>query len=154
MAIEPQELRRVMGHFATGVTVITTQDKDGNPNGLTANAFMSLSLNPPLVLISVDKSAQCYACFNLQNGFTVNLTACSGIPARMGQRFSTRRSAMLSAKLRSATRAAIIPSLSAKSSTPMPQANGHCFFLKENTSVSPILSFSSSDSSSVETFLP
>ena len=40
MAIEPQELRRVMGHFATGVTVITTKDKDGNPQGLTANAFM------------------------------------------------------------------------------------------------------------------
>ena len=34
MAIEAQELRRVMGHFATGVTVITTQDKDGAPQGL------------------------------------------------------------------------------------------------------------------------
>jgi flavin reductase (DIM6/NTAB) family NADH-FMN oxidoreductase RutF len=72
MAIEPQELRRVMGHFATGVTVITTKDKDGTPQGLTANAFMSLSLNPPLVLISVDKGATCYACFEAGNGFTVN----------------------------------------------------------------------------------
>jgi flavin reductase (DIM6/NTAB) family NADH-FMN oxidoreductase RutF len=61
-----------MGHFATGVTVITTTDKEGLPNGLTANAFMSLSLNPPLVIISVDKGAQCYPCFELQNGFTVN----------------------------------------------------------------------------------
>lgn len=72
MVIDPQELRRVMGHFATGVAVITTKDKDGVPNGLTANAFLSLSLNPPLVLISVDKSAQCYACFERENGFTVN----------------------------------------------------------------------------------
>ena len=72
MPIEPQELRRVMGHFATGVTVITTQDKDGAPNGLTANAFMSLSLNPPLVVISVDKGATCYSCFEAKNGFTVN----------------------------------------------------------------------------------
>jgi flavin reductase (DIM6/NTAB) family NADH-FMN oxidoreductase RutF len=72
MVIDPQELRRVMGHFATGVAVITTKDKDGVPNGLTANAFLSLSLNPPLVLISVDKSAQCYACFECENGFTVN----------------------------------------------------------------------------------
>jgi flavin reductase (DIM6/NTAB) family NADH-FMN oxidoreductase RutF len=72
MTIEAQELRRVMGHFATGVTVITTKDKDGGPNGLTANAFMSLSLNPPLILISVDKNATCYGCFEPQNGFTVN----------------------------------------------------------------------------------
>ena len=72
MAIEAQELRRVMGHFATGVTVITTKDSDGAPQGLTANAFMSLSLNPPLVIISVDKGATCYGCFSLGNGFTVN----------------------------------------------------------------------------------
>jgi flavin reductase (DIM6/NTAB) family NADH-FMN oxidoreductase RutF len=72
MVIDPQELRRVMGHFATGVTVITTKNKDGVPNGLTANAFLSLSLNPPLVLISVDKAAQCYTCFERETGFTVN----------------------------------------------------------------------------------
>jgi flavin reductase (DIM6/NTAB) family NADH-FMN oxidoreductase RutF len=73
MAIDTQELRRVMGHFATGVTVITTKDQAGNPQGLTANAFMSLSLNPPLVLISVDKGATCYGCFEPNNVFTVNL---------------------------------------------------------------------------------
>lgn len=75
MTIEPQELRRVMGHFATGVTVITTKDNQGVPSGLTANAFMSLSLNPPLVLISVDKGATCYSCFEPGNGFTVNFLA-------------------------------------------------------------------------------
>ena len=39
MAIESQELRRILGHFATGVTVITTKDDGGSPFGLTANAF-------------------------------------------------------------------------------------------------------------------
>ena len=42
MPIETQELRRVMGHFATGVTIIATKDKEGTPQGLTVNAFMSL----------------------------------------------------------------------------------------------------------------
>ena len=88
MAMEAQELRRVMGHFATGVTVITTQDKNGNPNGLTANAFMSLSLSPPLVLICVDKAAQCYACFELENGFTVNFL--SEHQEDVSRRFATK----------------------------------------------------------------
>lgn len=88
MSIESQELRRIMGHFATGVTVITTKDVDGRPNGLTANAFMSLSLDPPLVLISVDKGAQCYACFNLQNGFTVNFLSES--QEDVSRRFATK----------------------------------------------------------------
>jgi flavin reductase (DIM6/NTAB) family NADH-FMN oxidoreductase RutF len=88
MAIDPQELRRIMGHFATGVTVITTTDKEGLPNGLTANAFMSLSLNPPLVIISVDKGAQCYPCFELQNGFTVNFL--SEDQEEISRRFATK----------------------------------------------------------------
>ncbi|HEU4343559.1 MAG TPA: flavin reductase family protein [Candidatus Binatia bacterium] len=72
MTIDSQKLRRVLGHFATGVTVITTKDIQGAPFGLTANAFTSLSLNPPLVLICVDKAAQCYSCFAASNVFTVN----------------------------------------------------------------------------------
>ena len=55
MAIDPRELRNVMGNFATGVTIITTKDAMGKPFGLTANAFSSLSLDPPLLLICVDK---------------------------------------------------------------------------------------------------
>lgn len=88
MSIESQELRRIMGHFATGVTVITTKDKDGALTGLTANAFMSLSLNPPLVLISVDKGATCYACFELKNGFTVNFL--SEDQEEISRRFATK----------------------------------------------------------------
>jgi 3-hydroxy-9,10-secoandrosta-1,3,5(10)-triene-9,17-dione monooxygenase reductase component len=88
MTFDAQELRRVMGHFATGVTVITTKDKDGGPNGLTANAFMSLSLSPPLIVISVDKGAACYTCFEPQNGFTVNFL--SEGQEEISRRFATK----------------------------------------------------------------
>ena len=88
MAIEAQELRRVLGHFATGVTVITAKDKDGAPQGLTANAFMSLSLSPPLVVISVDKNATCYSCFEPNNGFTVNFL--SEDQEEISRRFATK----------------------------------------------------------------
>ena len=46
-----------MGRFATGVTVVTIDKQDGGVHGMTANAFMSVSLNPPLVLLSVAKTA-------------------------------------------------------------------------------------------------
>ncbi len=75
MAIEKNELRRVMGHFATGVTVITTLRKSGELHGLTANAFTSVSLVPPLVLVCVDKKAESYPCFEESKVFTVNILA-------------------------------------------------------------------------------
>ena len=43
-----------MGNFATGITVVTTRDKDGQPYGLTVNSFTSVSLNPVLVLVCLD----------------------------------------------------------------------------------------------------
>ena len=73
MPIERNELRRVMGHFATGVTIITTVSKDGVPFGLTANAFTSVSLDPPLLLISVDKKAESFPHFEESKVFTVNI---------------------------------------------------------------------------------
>lgn len=75
MPIDRNELRRVMGHFATGVTVITTRSKDGKPYGLTANAFTSVSLDPPLLLVSVDKKAESYPYFEESGVFTVNILA-------------------------------------------------------------------------------
>ena len=55
--------RRTLGMFATGVTVITTPSAD-QVHGMTANAFMSVSLRPPLVLISVDGRAKMHAMLN------------------------------------------------------------------------------------------
>jgi flavin reductase (DIM6/NTAB) family NADH-FMN oxidoreductase RutF len=57
------EFRRTLGMFATGVTIITTTDRD-QVHGMTANAFMSVSLKPPLVLISVDRRAKMHALLN------------------------------------------------------------------------------------------
>ena len=73
MPIDKNELRRIMGHFATGVTVITTISPEGTPYGLTANAFMSVSLEPPLLLISVDKKAESYPYFEQSKVFTINI---------------------------------------------------------------------------------
>ncbi|HZY60189.1 MAG TPA: flavin reductase family protein [Candidatus Binataceae bacterium] len=75
MPIDKNELRRVMGHFATGVTVITTLSKEGKMHGLTANAVSSLSLVPPLLIICVDKKAESYASFEESKVFTVNILA-------------------------------------------------------------------------------
>ena len=60
MAIDKQTFRRTLGRFAAGVTVVTTRTKDGTPCGLTATAFSSVSLDPPLVLVCVDKGAESY----------------------------------------------------------------------------------------------
>jgi flavin reductase (DIM6/NTAB) family NADH-FMN oxidoreductase RutF len=75
MPIERNELRRVMGHFATGVTVITTRDVDGKPYGLTANAVCSVSLAPPLLLVCVDKSAESHPALQRSRLFAVNVLA-------------------------------------------------------------------------------
>jgi flavin reductase (DIM6/NTAB) family NADH-FMN oxidoreductase RutF len=55
--IAPHDLRTACGSFATGVTVISTRTKDGD-HGMTANAFMSVSLEPPLITISLDHQAK------------------------------------------------------------------------------------------------
>lgn len=75
MPIEKNQLRQVMGHFATGVTIITTLNKAGQMQGLTANAFTSVSLEPPLLLISVDKKAESWPAFEESRVFTVNILA-------------------------------------------------------------------------------
>ena len=74
--VDPKELRRLMGHFATGVTIITTRGADGTPYGLTANAFTSLSLDPPLCLVCVDRKAESFAHFYDSKVFTVNILTC------------------------------------------------------------------------------
>jgi flavin reductase (DIM6/NTAB) family NADH-FMN oxidoreductase RutF len=73
MPIGKNELRTVMGHFGTGVTIITTFNNAGDLHGLTANAFSSLSLVPPLCLICVDKKAESYSSFEESKVFTVNI---------------------------------------------------------------------------------
>jgi len=69
------DLRRAFGNFATGVTIVTTLDSAGTPCGFTANSFSSVSIEPPLLLVNIARSA--YGCdvFTGSQGFAVNILA-------------------------------------------------------------------------------
>jgi flavin reductase (DIM6/NTAB) family NADH-FMN oxidoreductase RutF len=71
--VDPDDFRRVLGHFATGVTIVTTCDAEARPTGLTVSAFASLSLDPPLVLICVDHKSQTYPALRERGRFAVNV---------------------------------------------------------------------------------
>jgi flavin reductase (DIM6/NTAB) family NADH-FMN oxidoreductase RutF len=73
-AIDPDHFRAVLGHFATGVTVVTAADADG-PVGLTAQSFSSLSLDPPLVLLCPAKSSKSWPRIEAAGAFCVNVLA-------------------------------------------------------------------------------
>lgn len=66
--------RDAMGKFATGVTVILTET-DGEPHGMTANAFMSVSLDPKLVVISIKENAKMLSKIQTSQKFSVNILA-------------------------------------------------------------------------------
>ena len=74
MAFDDREFRDTLGRFATGVTVVTTGEQ---PNfvGMTAQSFSSLSLDPPLVLVCVDKNASMLPLLKETAAFTVNVLA-------------------------------------------------------------------------------
>lgn len=70
-----RDLRRAFGNFATGVTIVTTLDAAGNPCGFTANSFTSVSIEPPLLLVSIAKTAYGCEVFTSSQGFAVNILA-------------------------------------------------------------------------------
>ena len=70
--IDDRLFRNAMGSFATGVTVITTEVEE-EIHGMTANAFMSISLNPKLVAISIDEKAKMLEHIRTANKFAVNI---------------------------------------------------------------------------------
>jgi flavin reductase (DIM6/NTAB) family NADH-FMN oxidoreductase RutF len=80
-------LRKTLGMFATGVTVITTREGD-QVHGMTANAFMSVSLEPPLVLISVDRRTR--MCGLLYGGRNFGVSVLSEGQAALSDRFAGR----------------------------------------------------------------
>jgi flavin reductase (DIM6/NTAB) family NADH-FMN oxidoreductase RutF len=73
--VTPAELRHAMGHFATGVTVVTSVTADGEPVGTTANAVSSLSLDPPLVLVCFDRASLTLEAVRSHGAFAVNVLA-------------------------------------------------------------------------------
>jgi len=67
-------LRRALGAFATGVTIVTAMDAEtGEPVGFTANSFTSVSLDPPLLLVCLAHTAASYRIFCASDGFAVNV---------------------------------------------------------------------------------
>ena len=74
-AFDSRDFRNALGAFATGVTIITTRDRDGKPHGMTANSFTSVSLTPPLVLWSASLYAQSLPAFQEGSHFVVNVLA-------------------------------------------------------------------------------
>lgn len=73
--IEKRAFRDTLGRMPTGVTVITTCDDSGFRAGATVGSFTSLSLDPPLVQFSLDKSAKCHPQFLSCSHFSVNILA-------------------------------------------------------------------------------
>ncbi len=70
--IDPNEFRRVLGHFPTGVTVVTGADADG-PVGLAIGSFASVSLDPPLVMFCPARTSSSWARMRETDGFCVNV---------------------------------------------------------------------------------
>lgn len=73
--LDPRQLRKVLGTFVTGVTVVTTRDAAGVAHGATANSFSSVSLDPPLVLWSQALTSRSYPAFHASDHFAVNILA-------------------------------------------------------------------------------
>ena len=71
--ITSEEFRRAVGHFATGVTVVTSVRPDGEPVGTTANAVSSLSLDPPLILVCFDRNSLTLEAIRSHGAFVVNV---------------------------------------------------------------------------------
>ena len=71
--VEPADFRRAMSRFAAGVTVVTAYDADGNPYGMTATAFYSVSLDPPLLLICINRASRTHDYIAASSRFGVRM---------------------------------------------------------------------------------
>jgi len=73
MSIDPNKYRQVLGHFPTGVTVITATQADGTPVGFTIGSFTSVSLDPPLVGFLPMATSGTWAAISASGSFCVNI---------------------------------------------------------------------------------
>ena len=89
MAVDSTEFRRVVGHFTSGVVVVTSEDASTSEmHGVTVNAFASLSLEPPLILVCIAQASQSHDFLTTRPGFAVNVLARRQEP--LGERFAGR----------------------------------------------------------------
>ncbi|MGN7227275.1 flavin reductase family protein [Dietzia maris] len=82
------DLRSAMTTFPSGVTIVTTRDEAGEPWGFTASAFSSLSLDPPLVLVCLTKTAQSYDVFMRAHRWNIHIVGAEH--AELAFKFATR----------------------------------------------------------------
>lgn len=82
-------LRQALGRFATGVTIVTAAGTDGNRVGLTVNSFASVSLDPPLILWSIERRSPSFEVFQTASHFCVNVLAAE--QEHLCRRFSSPR---------------------------------------------------------------
>ncbi|MGD9630562.1 MAG: flavin reductase family protein [Pyrinomonadaceae bacterium] len=75
MPVSPNEFRSALSRFASGITVVTTKDDSGKFYGITVSAFCSVSLEPPLVLICIEKLSGSHSALLESSRFTVNILA-------------------------------------------------------------------------------
>jgi flavin reductase (DIM6/NTAB) family NADH-FMN oxidoreductase RutF len=73
MTFDSKEFRRAAGQFLTGVTIVTVRADDGTPMGFTCNSFTSVSLDPPLVLVCLDKRGGSYGTFRVGRVYAVHV---------------------------------------------------------------------------------
>jgi flavin reductase (DIM6/NTAB) family NADH-FMN oxidoreductase RutF len=86
MAIETSEFRRILGHWVSGIAVVAARASTGSPCGLTANAVTSVSLQPPLVLVCIDRTADSHDCIRDAGAFSINVLASD--QERLARRFA------------------------------------------------------------------
>jgi flavin reductase (DIM6/NTAB) family NADH-FMN oxidoreductase RutF len=80
MSLDPDAFRAVMGRFASGVTVVTATNSQGDDRGMTVSAFASVSLQPPLVVMCIDQAASMYDTLASAQYFAVNILASTQEP--------------------------------------------------------------------------
>ncbi|HEV3230860.1 MAG TPA: flavin reductase family protein [Candidatus Dormibacteraeota bacterium] len=87
MSLDPAAFRVACGNFATGVAIVTMRTADGAPHGFTANSFTSVSLDPPLLLVCVDREISSYEVIGAAAGWLVNIL--SDGQEELSRRFAT-----------------------------------------------------------------
>lgn len=75
MAISKDDFRAALSRFASGVTVVTTKDANDRFHGITVSAFASVSLEPPMILVCIDKNTGSHDAFHKSEFFVVNVLA-------------------------------------------------------------------------------
>ena len=89
MGVDPIGLRQVLSRYPTGVTVVGTRHVPDGVCGLTVNAFTSVSLEPPMILVCVDRSSNTHGCIEASGAFSVNVLSVD--QASLAVRFAQKR---------------------------------------------------------------